>query len=478
MLQIDKKWVRALGALGLAAIVGLVAGCGGGGGSGSSGSGGTSSTGSSGSSTTSSGGGTSTTSSTTGGATGRSLVASGTVSSITGPLASNQVEVDVATGVAGAANIPTVTVTVCVHGTGTCATIPNVQLDTGSFGLRLTKEAVDNVNNTFLPALPVQTLIGGQAVAECMGFADGNSWGSVRVADVKIGSETAPSMPIQILGDVAQSQAGGSNNACAFGTLHDTATGTTGIAANGILGIGTAKYDCGDFCQNQTANHIYYGCTNIGGTLTGCTDSKVPLGQQVANPVQSFASGDTNGVVLNMPQVGATGAKSASGYLTFGLNKQANNTVPTSGIQTFSTDHYGDVQLATLDGSTYTDTSSTQRAAFFDTGSNGLFLPGTHSGLLLCTDGSRFYCPTSALTLQPTVTGFTGATATLPISIENEMDLFFGGGFAFSNLGGQSGLSAVDFGMPFFYGKTVYITYDTASTGSLGVAAPPASVAF
>lgn len=473
MLQINKKWVRALGAFGLAAIVGLVAGCGGGGGS--SGSGGTSSTGSSGSSgssTSSSGGNTNTASSTTGGATGRSLIASGAVTSTPATLASNQVAVVVASGVASAANIPTVSVTVCVHGGSPCQTIGNIQIDTGSFGLRLTSDAL---NSTMRSALPMQT-VGAQAVAECMGFADGNSWGSVRVADVQIGTgETAPSMPIQILGDVAQSQAGGSNNACAFGTLHDT---STSIAANGILGIGTAKYDCGDFCQGTTANHTYYGCTNTGGTLTGCTDLAVLDTKQVANPVQSFTSGDTNGVILNMPTVGATGAVSASGYLTFGLGTQANNAVP-SGLQKFTTDHFGDVQSATLDGTTYSDTSSTQRAAFFDTGSNGLFLPGTHSGLLLCTGGSGFYCPTSAVALQPSVTGFNGTTATLPISIENAFDLFSSGngGFAFSNLGGQSGLLAVDFGMPFFYGKTVYITYDTASTGVLNVGTT-ASVAF
>lgn len=471
MLQIDKKWVRALGAFGLAAIVGLVAGCGGGGGSsGSGGSGGTSSTGSSGSSTTSSGGSTSTTSSTTGGATGRNLVPSAAVAVAPPAPAGNIVTVAVAAGVAGAPNIPTVSVTVCVHGGSPCQTIGNIQVDTGSYGLRLTFDAL---NSTMRSALPMQT-VGSQAVAECMGFADGNSWGSVRVADVQIGSEIAPSMPIQILGDVAQSQAGSSNNACAFGTLHDT---STSIAANGILGIGTAKYDCGDFCQGTTANHTYYGCTNTGGTLTGCTDLAVLDTKQVANPVQSFTSGDTNGVILNMPTVGATGAVSASGYLTFGLGTQANNAVP-SGLQKFTTDHFGDVQSATLDGTTYSDTSSTQRAAFFDTGSNGLFLPGTHSGLLLCTDGSGFYCPKSAVTLQPSVTGFTGVTATLPISIENEMDLLFnGGGFAFSNLGGQSGLLAVDFGMPFFYGKTVYITYDNASTGFLNVGTM-ASVAF
>jgi hypothetical protein len=310
-----------------------------------------------------------------------------------------------------------------------------------------------------------------------MGFADGNSWGSVRIADVQINGETAASMPIQILGDVAQSQAGGSNNACASGTLHNTSTGATGIAANGILGIGTAKYDCGTTCQTTTANNLYYACTLSGTTLTGCTDSAVPLAKQVANPVQSFASGDTNGVILNMPSVGSTGATSATGYLTFGLGTQSNNVVPSSGIQTFSTDHFGDVQSATLDGTTYTDTSSTQRAAFFDTGSNGLFMPGTHSGLVLCTGGSGFYCPSSAVLLQPSVTGFNGTTATLSISIENALDLFNGNGLAFNNLGGGSGLFALDFGMPFFYGKTVYITYDTANSGALNVGTM-ASVAF
>lgn len=476
MLQINKRWARALGALGLAAIVGLVAGCGGGGGSSSAVS--TSGTTSSGSSTTSSGGSTTTTTA-TGGATGRSLIASAAVTSITGPLAANQVTVTVANGVAGAANIPTVSVKICVPGSAVaCATISNVQIDTGSFGLRLTSEAVNAANATLLSALPNQT-VGSLAVAECMGFADGNSWGSVRTADVTIGSEAAANMPIHILGDVAQSQAGGFNNACALGTLHDTSTGTTGIGANGILGIGTAKYDCGTGCQTTTINDIYYACTltgGTGGTLSACTDSAVPLAQQVANPVQSFAT-DNNGVILNMPAVGATGAVKATGFLTFGLGTQSNNALPSSGIQTFQTDHFGDVKSATLDGTTYTDTSPTQRAAFFDTGSNGLFLPGSHSGLLLCTGGSGFYCPTSAVALQPSVTGFNGTTATLPISIENAFDLFNGNGLAFSNLGGTSGLLAVDFGLPFFYGKTVYVKYDTANSGSLNVGTV-ASVSF
>ncbi|MBU6489981.1 MAG: DUF3443 domain-containing protein [Burkholderiales bacterium] len=438
MLQINKALARTLGAFGLAAIVGLVAGCGGGGGSSST------------ASTTSS--------------NSSSLVASGPVSSTPASLATNQVAVLVSSAM-GAANIPMVSVTVCQHGTSICQTINNIQLDTGSSGLRLTSSAL---NSTMLNALQVER-VSGQAVAECMGFADGASWGSVRLADVKISGESATAtlgMPVHILGDIAQSAAGGSNNACASPTtLHDT---PFYLASNGILGIGTAKYDCGTRCQVTTINDIYYGCTLSGGAMTNCTDLAVPNSAQVANPVQFFASGNTNGVILNMPTVGASGAISASGYLTFGLSTQANNAVPSSGIQTFTTDHYGDLQSASLTGVTYWDTSSTQRAAFFDTGSNGIFFPNT-PGLPACSDNSGFYCPVSAVSLQPSVTGFNGTTASLAISIENWLNLRNGGGFAFSNLGGDAGLMAVDFGMPFFYGRKVYFNYDTADSGTLNV---------
>jgi hypothetical protein len=471
MLQIKKKLVPALGALGLAVIVGLVAGCGGGGSSSGSS---TSSTGSSTSSSSSTSGGSTSSSS---GSSSTSVVASGAVSSTPATLASNQVAVLVSSGSTGAANIPMVSVQICVPSTSTCATINNIQLDTGSYGLRLTSQAVNSANNTILSALP-NVMVSGKAVAECAGFADGNTWGSVRTADVKLGGETATSLPIHILGDVAQSAAGGSNNACASGTLRDLPDGTSaGIGANGILGIGTAKYDCGTGCQTTTANNIYYGCTLSSGTLSSCTDTAVPNAQQVANPVQFFASGNTNGVILNMPSVGSSGAAiSASGYLTFGLGTRANNVVPVTGIQTFTTDHFGDVKSATLSGTTYTD-STLERAAFFDTGSNGLFFPVGNTGMRLCSDGSGFYCPSSATSLQPSVTGFNGATASISISIQNADALFNSGGFAFNNLGGSSGLLAVDFGMPFFYGRTVYITYDTADSGVLNVGTT-ASVAF
>ena len=140
MLRIDSKLARALGAFGMAAFIAVAAGCGGGG----------------------SGGSTSTSS--TGGSATNVFTPTGAVSSTPATLASNQMAVVVSTGLTGrAANIPMVSVTVCVPGSGTCQTINNVQLDTGSFGLRLAKAAL---NSTMLSSLPVETLIGGACAAD------------------------------------------------------------------------------------------------------------------------------------------------------------------------------------------------------------------------------------------------------------------------------------------------------------------------
>src|SRR5258708_7516206 len=51
--------------------------------------------------------------------------------------ASNTVPITVGPGAQHFVNIPNVSVTVCAPGTNTCQTINNIQLDTGSYGLRL-----------------------------------------------------------------------------------------------------------------------------------------------------------------------------------------------------------------------------------------------------------------------------------------------------------------------------------------------------
>ena len=82
-----------------------------------------------------------------------------------------------------AANIPYITVKICVAGTTNCQTFDHIEIDTGSVGLRILADAQDTSSHTFnLPLAPV--LDGGKAVAECLQFADGNSWGAVATAVV------------------------------------------------------------------------------------------------------------------------------------------------------------------------------------------------------------------------------------------------------------------------------------------------------
>ena len=406
------------------------------------------------------GGGGGGSSSSTNSTSGTSALAAGApVSSTPATLANNQVAVVVASGVNNAPNIPTVSVTVCVHSTSTCQTVTNVQVDTASWGLRLTNDAL---NSTMQGALPVQTLVGGQTVAECAGFADGNAWGSVRAADVTIGAETVSNLPIQVLGDLPQSAAGGASNSCRSGTLKTT---SSRIASHGILGIGTAKFDCGVGCASTTVNNVYYGCTGSGSSIS-CTDAQVPTAQQVTNPVRLFAT-DNNGVILNMPAVTAAGSTSASGFLTFGIGTSSNNALPSSGIQKVTTDYFGSVQSASLSGTGV-------NTAFFDTGSNGLFYL---ESLSRCVPSTGFYCPASTVSRTPSVTGFNGTAVSIPLNIGNAQALFNDGGFAFNNVAGATSGTVFDFGMPFFYGRTVYVGYDPAAGGTTGVSSA-AFVAF
>ncbi|CAB3697104.1 hypothetical protein LMG24076_03222 [Trinickia soli] len=437
-MRIDSKWGRTLGAFILATAVALVAGCGGGGSS-------SVSEGSTNSSTSGTGstGGTSTGSTSTGSTGGTG----------TPTLAANQTAITVSSGLTGAApNMPMVSVTLCVPGTTTCQTIDHIQLDTGSFGLRLASAAA----STFLGSLPKETL-SGSAVAECAGFADGYTWGYVHVADVKMNGETASNVPVHVLDDLSQSAVASGH--CATGTLNNT---PSRLAANGILGVGTARYDCGSYCATTIANGAYYVCP----TSTSCSSSLMPLAGQVSNPIRSFAT-DNNGIVIAMPAVAAAGATSVTGSITFGIGTQTNNALPGSGINSYTTDHYGDVQSATLAG-------TGGLTAFFDSGSNGLFF--VDNSIAQCSSG--FFCPSSTVQRGATVTGFNGTTGSLTLNIANATQLLSSNNYAFDDLGGSiSAISDLDLGMPFFYGRSVYIGYDIASSGSAGVASS-AYVAF
>lgn len=77
-------------------------------------------------------------------------------------------------------NMLTTSVTLCQPGTDNCATIDNIQVDTGSHGLRILASA--------LPAsLPLAAVPSGGGVSgECAVFGGGYAWGAVRSADVRM----------------------------------------------------------------------------------------------------------------------------------------------------------------------------------------------------------------------------------------------------------------------------------------------------
>jgi len=413
-LQANSKLVRALGALGAVLMAAVVAGCGGGGGGSSS----------------------SSSSSGTGGA-------GGTVT------AANQVAVSVARGTSGAVNIPTVSVTICAPGTITCQTIDNIQVDTMSYGLRIASSAA----STVLGSLSVEQDGSGNQIAECTVFADGYTWGSVRKADVTIGSKTASNIPISIIGDMASSTV---PTACSNtgGVAENT---VTALGANGILGIGVAPYDCGSTCVSSIpTTPPYYACPSG----TNCTATTIALAQQVVTPVVKFAS-DNNGIILTMSGVSSGGQATATGTMTFGINTQANNTL--TGVTVYGTDAAGDVN-ATV--------NSTSGFAFFDSGSNGFFFHDTT--LTKCASpNSTFYCPASSTSRSVAISNASGSTAstTVTMPVANANSIFTtstnNGWFAFPNLAGDLGFSStVDVGMPFFYGRTVFFGYDQTASGA------------
>jgi hypothetical protein len=363
--------------------------------------------------------------------------------------ASNTVPITVGPGVAGVINIPTVSVTICAPGSTTnCQTINNIQLDTGSFGLRVVGSLL---NPTLANTLPVSTIGTNKAqLAECATFADGYTWGTVRTATVTIGGETTTSsIPLQIIGDKAASTV--PTPGCSSGSAENTASD---LGANGILGIGTAPTDCGATCANATLAATYsnyFACPNG----TSCARTAVPIAQQVANPVANFPA-DNNGIIVQMAPVSNTGQASATGTLVFGIGTQGNN--PLAASQVFTTDPYGDLNNSKFNGTTV--------QAFLDTGSNAYFF--ADSSLTQCgSQFAGFYCPSSAQTRTVTLVGLNNVSASASIGILSAQTLFSNGSnYAFNTLAGQIGGSAsFDLGLPFFYGRHVYYHLDQTASG-------------
>jgi hypothetical protein len=68
-----------------------------------------------------------------------------------------------------------------------------------------------------------------------------------------------------------------------------------------------------------------------------------------------------------------------------------------------------------------------------------------------------FYCPSATQSYTASLTLKNNVQATVGFSAANAQTLIATGNYAFSNLTGQIGGSLFDWGLPFFYGRSVYI---------------------
>lgn len=351
-------------------------------------------------------------------------------------------------------------VTICNPGTTTCQAIDGILVDTGSFGLRILSSAIT------LTGLQVLTS-GNSTLYNCINFADGSFlWGTAAVADVQMASELASSATIQVIADPTGFSI---PTNCSNGGIDED--NLAALGANGILGIGPEPVDCGLACDPSGGNQFppepfYYLCSSG----TTCAPQFVTLAQQVVNPVVLFST-DNNGTIIELPALSGAGA-TASGSMIFGIGTQTNNQIPST-ASVFTLDSL-DTFSATYKGVTYNSSTNPPTPSFIDLGSNALFLPD--STIPLCTDVASFYCPTSLQSLSATVQGTTsGETGSVSFAVDNADNLFAtsgGADAAFSTLGGPNVGGGVDFGLPFFYGKTVFTSIDGQAVPSGAPAAP------
>ncbi len=336
-------------------------------------------------------------------------------------------------------------VTLCVPGSTTnCQTIDHIQVDTGSYGLRILAPVLTLT-------LPVETLANGSSLAECTQFVDGYSWGPVVTADLQIAGETAKSLPVQVIGD---SRFTNIPTACSStgGTQEDT---VASFGANGIMGVGPFELDCGD-CDTVT-HGLYFACAGT------CSDTTVPANQQVPNPVTHFAA-DNNGVMVSLPSVAAGGASNVMGSLIFGIDTQADNA---SGTQTVLTVN-NNAELAIMFNST------TFANSFIDSGSNGIYFSDSSIATCIAPPNDptsqivNFYCPASTLTLPITIVGMNGtSTDNLTFQVGNAETMLQNNFDAFPQLAGTlpaGNAGTFDYGLPFFYGRRVAVVVQGAMT--------------
>ena len=328
-----------------------------------------------------------------------------------------------------------VSITLCEPGTQNCQVIDNILVDTGSPGIRLINSVVNHQLN--LPAVTSN----GVLVAECYNYVNSSVWGSVKQADVTIAGETAHSVPIQIIGDTDSPYA--TVPTSCPGPITDT---VISFGANGIIGVNNTNPDCGTHCTNASpaTTAFYYSCNN-----SDCSTSiNLPLDLQVPNPV-TFFDVDNNGVIMQLPSVPDAGETNVVGSLIFGIGTASNNQLGHATI--FPTNAAGNFTTLYNNHSLF---------SYTDSGTNLYVFPNDGTTSIPVLDG--YYNPAQPLNLQATMIAHGGLPSSLVnFTIVSEPAL---AADITAALIAAPGGRYFAWGLPFFFGRSVYTAIDGAYT--------------
>jgi hypothetical protein len=334
-------------------------------------------------------------------------------------------------------------VTVCNPDGTNCQVINDILLDTGSYGLRVFKSAISTLSLT-------QVTAGSGSLAECVQYADDSSnWGPVQIATVILGGEPAIQVPIQVI----DSTFGDPGANCPGAAITPADAGFTGI-----LGVGLLTQDCGEDCVSSARVGDYFTCS--GSPLT-CSGTRVPLANQVTNPVALLKT-DNNGVLVQLPAVPLGGRSSVNGSLILGIGTQSNNAPGSATAYP--------ANVATADFTTSFE-GVPSNESFIDSGSNALYFLASSTSLP--QDSSQFYIPNepigSALSFSATNSGYLGTpSGTVSFQIGNFDSLYNLNSSnqlnqVFSEVGGYEP-AGFDWGLPFFFGRNVFVGFDGMSS--------------
>ena len=318
----------------------------------------------------------------------------------------------------GTVNTPVVTLTICVPNTLTCEDVPNILLDYGSTGLRLSHTLAISGE------LP-QENVSGQGLFECYKFVSGYNFGPVVTAQITLGT-TPVTVPVQISNSTlpAPSSCTNGSSSAPFQPYY-----------NGILGVLFPRYDY--------LSGIYYEGSGYSLVNNNGIPSQESL--EVQNPVYLLPS-NNNGVLLSiLTQVPSDGAPTVTGTLTFGISGK---------FTQLETNSNGYITATYLNNSL---------SAFFDTGSNGFFIE--NSSITSCTGNlAGFFCGNDP-SQSATLTGYASNSPSfsLSFSIVSAQTLFATGNNDFSTLGGPAS-GTFDAGFPaFLLGYPIGIEWGTSS---------------